>query len=617
MNSAMRAPFRPIDFAKPEVAVERRPDGTIVLRHPRPLDAGVRHILDYLRDWAEREPARPFLHQRDLKDRWRTLGYGEAWRGARAVAQALIDRGLAASGRAVSILSSNSLEHALMTFGAMAAGVPLAPVSPAYSVMSRDHAKLKYVIGLIDPALVFVQDARLYRKALAAIDMGGRELVAAEDLTPGATDFASLLATAPGPAVDQAYAKVGPDSVAKYLFTSGSTGMPKAVINTMRMLTANQQMAAQLAPPKPEDRALVLDWLPWHHTFGGNFNIHAIMRLGGEMYIDAGRPIPGLFDVTVKNLRELSPTGFSNVPVGYAMLAPVLEGDAELRARFFRDLKLLSYGGASLPRELWQRYQDMAVATIGQRIMFVTGWGSTETAPTATTLHWAIEGTGNIGLPYPGVEIKMVPVGDKHELRVRGPIVTPGYYKQPDLTQKAFDEEGFYRIGDAGRLIDPADPIKGLAFAGRVAEDFKLQSGTWVSTGGTRLATLEAAAPALQDAVVTGHDRPYVGLMAWPNVAACQKLLTDPANGASMAKLARDPGVIAHVKRGLAALNARAGGSSNVIRRFLLLDTPASLDAGELTDKGYINQAAALAARKERVEALYADPPGEGVIAVD
>ena len=618
MKADAKPPFRHVDCLPPKVETERRADGTIVLRSGYPLGAIEPNICVYLRRWAQEAPERAYLVQRDAAGEWQPINYGRMHADANAVGQALLERGLGA-GRPLMLLSGNSIAHATLTYAAMTVGVTAVPVSPAYSLMSRDFAKLKFVFDLVRPALLFVQNAAQYAAALRALPLDGVEVVhvdaPAENIA--STAFADLLARTPTAAVEAAYAKVGPDTVAKILFTSGSTGMPKGVINTQRMLTANQKMAEIVWLPKAEEPPVTLDWLPWHHTFGGNYNLHGALRLGGTMYLDAGRPVAGMFEQTIRNLRDLSPTGFANVPVGFAMLAPVLEKDAGLRGKFFERLKLLGYGGASLPTELWQRMQDLAVATVGERIVFTCGWGSTETAPTATSLHWAIEGAGVIGAPLPGVEIKLVPVGSKYELRVRGPIVTPGYLQRPDLTAAAFDAEGFYRIGDAGRFVDPADANRGLAFDGRVVEDFKLDTGTWVGVGALRLKSLDAAAPGLQDAVVTGHDKAWAGLLAWPNLAACAALCRDAQNAKSAVGVVRDAGVIEHVRRGLAAHNAQAGGSSERIARVLLMAEPASMDAGELTDKGYVNQRATLERRAALVDALYAEPPGEGVVVVE
>jgi feruloyl-CoA synthase len=367
-----------------------------------------------------------------------------------------------------------------------------------------------------------------------------------------------------------------------------------------------------------EPPAVMLDWLPWNHTMGGNATLHANLAEGGTTWIDDGRPLPGLFDETLRNLREISPTYFANVPAGYAMLATALEKDESLARRFFRHLGLLAYGGATLPDDLYSRMQALAVRYTGYRIPFITGWGSTETAPTATSVHWASERVGLIGLPFPGVELKMVPTGEdgRYELRLRGIIVTPGYHKQPELTAQMFDEEGFYKIGDAGRFVDPADPAQGLVFDGRVVEDFKLTSGTFVLVGTLRSTAVAAASPVLQDALVAGQDRPYVGLLGFPNIAACRQLVGDAAASLPLAELLRHEAVVTRVRDGLAAMNARTRGSSMRVARVLLMSEPPSVDGNELTDKGYINQRAALARRAALVARLYAEPPGDDVIVI-
>jgi feruloyl-CoA synthase len=409
-------------------------------------------------------------------------------------------------------------------------------------------------------------------------------------------------------------------TIGKFLFTSGSTGTPKAVVNTQEMMCANVAMG-QMSRTRGEGEppAVMLDWLPWNHTMGGNATLHANLAEGGTTYIDDGRPLPGLFDETLRNLHEISPTYFANVPAGYAMLATALEKDDALARSFFRNLGLLAYGGATLPDDLYVRIQALAVRYTGYRIPFVTGWGSTETAPTATTVHWASERVGLIGLPYPGVELKMVPVGEpgRYELRLRGIIVTPGYYRQPDLTAQMFDEEGFYRIGDAGRFVDPDDPSQGLVFDGRVVEDFKLTSGTFVLVGTLRSTAVAAASPVLQDALVAGQDRPYVGLLGFPNVAACRRLAGDADARMPVAELLGHPAVVARVREGLQAMNDRTRGSSMRVRRVILMTEPPSVDGNELTDKGYINQRAALARRADLVARLYAEPVGDEVIVLE
>ncbi len=514
------------------------------------------------------------------------------------------------------ILSGNSIDHASLTLGAMQAGVPAIPVSVAYSLLSSDHGKIAHIRDLVEPALVYAEDGALYSPALKVAAASGAAIVVGANPPDGgpATLFSDLLATEPTEAVETAFNAVGPDTVAKYLFTSGSTGMPKGVINTQRMLCANQQMIAQARPTPDDQPPILLDWLPWNHTYGGNYNVNFVIRQRGTMYIDGGRPLPGQFDITIQNLREISPTIYFGVPAGYAMLVPLLERDPDLRERFFRNLTLVAYGGASLPDDLWQRLRAMSIETTGRKVMLLTGWGSTETAPTATSVFWDIDKPGVIGLPLPGVQVKMVPAGSKMELRVKGPIVFPGYLKRPDLTEAAFDEEGFYKIGDAGRLEDPDDPTKGIRFDGRVVEDFKLETGTWVHVGGVRVAAIEAASPVIQDALVAGHDRHEIGLLAWPNVAACRRIAEDSNEDLSIEQLVRHEKVVTALRDGLTAHNSRQTGSSTRIGRVMWLTQPPSLDTGEITDKGYVNQIKGLERRAPEIETLYAEPAGRGVV---
>jgi feruloyl-CoA synthase len=617
MTAVSEAPFKKIDFLPRDIEVDRRADGTIVLRSRYALDPYERHLAVYLRRWAAERPNTVWLAQRRGPERaWHTITYGVARRIVDAVTQGLLARGLGPD-RPVMILSGNSLEHALMTLAAMQAGVPAAPVSTAYSLLSQDHAKLKYVCDLLQPGVVFVQSGRQFAKALAALPLDNVLVVHVDDPADGIVSipFESLAATPATPAVDAAIASLRPDTVGKYLFTSGSTGMPKAVINTQEMMCANIVMMRQVRPRAADDPpVVVLDWLPWNHTMGGNALFNSVLAEGGTLYIDDGRPLPGQFDETIRNLREISPTSYSNVPAGYAVLATVMEKDDALARSFFKNLKGLGYGGAALPDDLYERMQRLAVKHTGHRLVFGTGWGSTETAPTATSTYWETDRVGLIGLPFPGVELKLVPAGPKYEIRVRGKLVTPGYYRQPELTRAAFDEEGFYRIGDAARFVDPDGPEQGLVFAGRVVEDFKLLSGTFVHVGGLRLAALSAATPVLQDAVVTGQDREFVGLLAWPNLAACRQLVGKP--DATLAEVAAHPAVLTRVKDGLAEHNRANPGSSLRIARVLLLNEPPSIDGSEITDKGYINQRAVLDRRAAEVARLYADPPAAGVIVV-
>ena len=590
-------------------------DGVIILKSRIPLQAYEKHIPASLAKWAKQAPERIWLAQRGGPDRqWRKVSYGEAKRTVDALTQGLLNLGID-DGRPVAILSGNSIEHALMTQAAMQARLPAAPVSPAYSLMSQDHAKLKYLFNLIKPAVVMVQDGPTFEKALKALDLKGVTVVHVARPCEGikSVSFADLAATPVTKAVDESIAKITPDTVGKLLFTSGSTGMPKAVINTQEMMCANAAMMMQVRPRDPNGPvATMLDWMPWNHTMGGNAAFHPILVDGGTLYIDDGRPMPGQFDETLRNLHEVSPTYYANVPAGYAALAAAMEKDDALCRSFFKNLTVMAYGGARLPDDLYDRMQALAVRTTGERIVFYTGWGSTETAPTSTGTYWDTERVGLIGLPFPGVELKMVPCGSKYELRLRGVNVTPGYFGQPDLTKKMFDEEGFYCIGDAGVFVDDKDPLQGIIFAGRVVEDFKLTTGTFVHVGSLRTDAIAAATPVVHDALVAGQDLPFIGLLAWPNLHACRQVVGNP--DATFEDVVKHPDVIACLKRGLEAHNASCTGSSMRIARAMLMVEPPSIDGNELTDKGYINQRAGLERRAALVERLYADRPGEDVI---
>ena len=615
----MQAPFKPIDFLSRDVNLERRGDGTIVLQSNHKLKPYEKHVPAFLARWAAEAPDRVWLAQRRGPDReWLKVTYAEAKKQVDAVTQALLDRGFGPD-KPVMILSSNSIEFALLTMAAMQARTPVAPVSPAYSVMSQDHAKLRYVFDLIKPGLIFVQNGEIYARALAALDLEGVLLVHVDKAPPQVQSlpWSELIATQPTAAVAASIERIEPRTTGKFLFTSGSTGMPKAVINTQEMMCANLAMGQMSRTRKASDPpAVMLDWLPWNHTMGGNATFQGNLADGGTTYIDDGKPLPGLFEETLRNLREVSPTYFANVPAGYAMLATALENDEGLAKRFFKNLNSLAYGGATLPDDLYQRMEALAVKYTGYRLPFVTGWGSTETSPTATTVHWASERVGLVGLPYPGVQLKMVPTGEegRYELRLKSVIVTPGYHKQPDLTAQMLDEEGFYKIGDAGRFVDANDPSLGLIFDGRVVEDFKLMSGTFVLVGTLRTAAIAAASPALQDAVVCGQDREYVGLLGFPNIAACRQLAADQEARLTTAELLAHPAVVGTLKAGLAKMNAEGGGSSMQVKRVLLMVEPPSVDGNEMTDKGYLNQRATLERRKALVDKLYAG--GEGVIVI-
>jgi feruloyl-CoA synthase len=594
-------------FARPDIAIERRPDGTVILSSRHPVGTYDESVPAVLRARAAEHPDRPLAAQRDRDDRWVGLSYGEARSKADALAQAFVDLGLGPD-RPVMILSGNSVEHLLVTLAGYTAGVPVAPISVAYSLMSADHARIRSIAELVEPGLVFADDAGAFGAALDAVAPRGAETLIARGDRPGALRLDDLLATAPGATLDDAFATVDADTTAKLLFTSGSTAVPKGVINTHRMLCSNQAMVRQTWPFLASEPPILVDWLPWSHTFGANHNLNIVLFNGGTMYIDDGKPAPPLFPRTLAALRDIAPTVYFNVPAGFALLAPALERDDELARQFFSRLRFMFYAGAALPEALAVRLRELAARVADHEVPLTSSWGTTETAPGATSAHFVGAAMGCIGVPIPGVSIKLAPAGEKLEIRVAGPNVTPGYYRAPELTAAAFDGEGYYRSGDAGRLVDEDDPNQGVLFDGRVAENFKLMTGTWVTAGTLRLALLSAAR-VLSDAVICGHDREYVAALAWVNQAEARKLLASDEDVAL-----DDPELRLHLQGALAALNHGAGSAARV-ERLLLLSQPPSLDAGEITDKGYLNQRACLRHRADAVELLFAGEPAEGVIA--
>ncbi len=608
------SPYRDPRYVERKLEVERRADGSILLRNPHPLRAIPSNPIEPIRKWAAEAPDRIWLGKRKpVKEGfgdWDLLTYAESSAKVNAIAQALLDRGLDES-KPVMILSGNSIEHALMTYGAILAGVPAAPVSPSYSTMSSDFEKLRYVFDLVEPKLIFMQEGAPFERALKALDLDGVELVTVDGSF--GTPFASLTQTTPGNDVEESYARLNFDMVAKYLFTSGSTGMPKAVITTQRMMCVNSVMPRSVTvEEEDEEPSVLLNWLPWNHCFGGNAILNNLLVGGGTLYIDGGRPVPGGFAETVQNLREIAPTAYSNVPAAYTMLADELEADEALAKNFFSRLRTLAYGGAALSQDLYDRIQKVAVRAVGERIVFSSGYGATETAPTICNVHWPTERMGLLGLPLPGVELKLAPVGQKMEVRVRGDCITPGYHKNPEKTSEAYDEEGFYRLGDGARFLDDERPEEGLVFDGRVAEDFKLSTGTWVSAGKLRVDVVAGSNGVLSDALVTGLDRSWIGILGFPNIPACRNIAGDPS--LAVEDLVRHPAVLERLAEGLRAHNKDNPGSSTRVVRALLMTEPPSVDAGELTDKGYINQSVALGRRAALVEKLYAEPPGNDVV---
>ena len=560
---------RSIRVAPAAVVAERR-GGALYLRSPHALGAYPRTMTERLDHWAAQAPERVFLAQRAADGPWLHLTYAQARKRARRVAAALLERGLSAE-RPLAVLSGNDIEHALAELAAMYIGVPYAPVSPAYSLISTDFAQLRRVMDLVTPGLVFVSQKNLYQRA---IDAACRGIEVIDSLPEREADAE----------VEAAHARVGPEAIAKFLFTSGSTGSPKAVINTQRMWCSNQEMTRQTLSWVQDEPPVMVDWAPWHHTAGGNKDFGMVLYNGGTMYLDEGRPLPGAIEATVRNLREIAPNWYFTVPRGYEMLLPHLKGEAALRRNFFSRLKALWFAGAGVSQHVFDEYKALAYETCGEQILFLTGLGSTETAPFTVARTWDSDDATNMGLPPPGVDMKLVPTDGRYEARLKGPHITPGYWRQPELTRAAFDEEGYYRLGDAFALVDD-DPAKGLRFRGRISEDFKLDTATWVNVGPLRARFIEHFAPLVRDVVITGHERAELGALIFP---------AGPVDAAEL-------------RSRLVSFAAQSTGSSNRIARALVLEEPPSLDAGEMTDKGSINQRAVLARRAALVDELYSD----------
>ena len=611
-----RPPLRPVKLGPPDVLVEHRGDGTTLLRSPHRLPPHPQKLTERLVHWAQAAPERIFIAQRDAAGNWRTRTYAQTLAAVRAIASALLQRDLSAE-RPIAILSGNDIEHALLGLAAMHVGIPYAPISVPYSLMSQDFGKLKAIINILTPGLVFAANGTAFARAIAAAVPPGIEIAVAAHPLPDrpTTLFDAFSNTTPTPAVEFAHAKVCAETIAKVLFTSGSTGQPKGVINTQLMLCSNQAMIRAGFAFLADEPPVLVDWPPWNHTFGGNHDFGMVLDNGGSFYIDEGRPLPGAIEATVRNLRDIAPTIYLNVPKGYEMLLPYLRRDAELRARFFSRLKVLFYAGASLAQHVRDELEELAIAATGERIIFLASLGSTETAPLAIALTRECAHAGNIGLPAPGVELKLVPSGGKLEARLKGPNITPGYWRAPELTAAAFDQEGYYKIGDALKFQDADDPSQGLLFDGRIAEDFKLATGTWVSLGPLRASFIAHFAPLVRDVVFAGADRDDVTALVFPDLDACKKLAPALAPDASPHALVADASVVSAFARLLDSFVAASTGTSNRVPRMILLADPPSLDIGEMTDKGSINQRAVLNNRAALVAELYAEGPSPRVIA--
>ncbi len=583
------APFRDPRYAPRKLEVERRPDGTLVIFNPAPVTTRFQTMTDGLKAWAGQDPDRLWLAER-AGEGWREMPYGEGFDRVRALAGGLQALGLVSS-RPLLILARNGIDHALIKYAAMSQGMPVAPVSPQYGLPGANLARLAHAVEVLDPAAVFTEDAAMFADALEAPFLAGLPVIAALNARPGDITLESLLKAR------QADATADPDQPAKYLLTSGSTGRPKAVICRHRNIVINSaQVAACFDDPDPP---IMVNSAPWSHSLGANSILHMATQRGGSLYIDAGQPVTGRFDETIRNLKAISPTYQNMVPAGWMLMAGALERDEDLARRFFARVRVLQYGGANLGQEICDRIQAVAVRTVGERISFASGYGATETGPTAANVHWVNDRMGLMGLPLPGTSVKLAPDGDRLEFRVRGPQVTSGYLGLPEVSAASFDEDGFYRLGDAARLIDPDDLTQGLAFDGRLSENFKLASGTFVSAGDLRVTAVGFVGDSVSDAVVCGEGQESVGLMFYPKPG-----------------VASDD-ILQAVQDGLSRMNLQARGSGGRIARALVLPTPPDIHAGEITDKGYIAQSQARAIRVADLGRLFANPPGPDVLSFD
>jgi feruloyl-CoA synthase len=595
-----------LTFAPRELSLERRTDGTLILSSPVELGECDWRITDFLPSWANSAPDRIFLAQRNVTGEWDEITYREAWSQVQAVGQSLVDMGAKPADK-LAVLSGNSIENAVISFAAMSMGVVLAPISPNYTLMPGGPARLKDIAEALRPNFVFVQSGRDFSAGRSIPELAAATWISV-DAAPDTVPFHALTARTGSEGFERASRAVPCDAVAKILFTSGSTGFPKGVLNTHRMMASSLQMGSLLV--SAPDAPVQVEWLPWHHTMGSNVILHGILRNGGTLYIDDGRPLPQLFHKTVANLREISPTAMFNVPAGYNLLCDAIENDFELGASVFRRMDRLSYAGAAISQGTLEKLYRLTSSITGRRIPVMSGYGTTETAPTISTTHWATDQPGEIGLPAPGLQLKLIPVSDTYEARVKGPNVTPGYLGRPDLTERAFDEEGFYRIGDTVSFLDPQKPELGLRFTGRISENFKLANGTWVSIGNMRAAILAATGGVLLDIVVAGENRESCALLCWLNPTEAARISKTPASD-----LTCDLVVVQFLKDRFREYNETVG-SSERICSFSLLKDPPSLAAGEITDKAYVNQRAVLKHRSEQVERLYCNEASRDVIRV-
>jgi feruloyl-CoA synthase len=616
MQSLTKRQVRAARVASLSAIVDLRPNGSIYVRSSQPLGEYPARVTDRLEYWAERAPNRIFLAQRAVNGEWQSITYEQALMRVRKLARGLLDHGLSVD-KPLIILSGNSVEHGLLALAAMYAGIPYAPIAPAYSLAVKEFTALSYVWQNFAPGMVFVDDGAKFLRPLKAVLKGETQVVFHGTRPDGipSIPLCELENADHSTAVEEANQRTRPESIAKILYTSGSTGLPKGVITTHRMLCSNQQMLCEVLQFLADEPPVLCDWLPWNHTFGGSHNFGIALYNGGSLYIDGGKPTRDSFGETVRNLREIPTTAYFNVPKAYEMLVEHLRTDSDLRQTFFSRLQCLFFAAAGLSQHIWDELQELAYQTCGEEILVVTGLGATESSPYA--LSTGIEGAaaGHLGLPVPGVELKLVPIEEKLEARLRGPSITPGFWRRPELNEAAFDEENYYRLGDAVKFLDPEDPLKGFLFDGRLNEDFKLSSGTWVRVGPLRMWLLAHFGNLLQDVVIAGPDREFTSALLFPALEVCRKLCADLREDAAAAEVLARPEVRAVFRERLQSFAARSTGSSTRVERATLLDVPPSLEVQEITDKGSINQKAVLKNRAGLVDDLYRDPAPAHVLA--